>query len=55
MREGTKRKICWENRLAVGGWLQRKAGDRKEVYVVFADMQGWGDTGKHPEGAVGHK
>lgn len=49
MREGTKHKIRWKNRLAVGGWLRRKAGDTKEVYMVFADI-GMGRHWEAPRG-----
>lgn len=49
MREGTKHKIRWKNRLAVGGWLWRKAGDMKEVYMVFADI-GMGRHWEAPRG-----
>lgn len=39
----------------MGGWLRRKAGDRKEMYVVFASikMGGGRDTEKQPEGYWG--
>lgn len=39
MREGTECKFWCKNRLGVGGWLRRKAGDRKEMYLVFAGIE----------------
>jgi len=52
VREGAKRKIWWKNRLAVGGWLRRKGGDMKEVYMGFADT-GMGRHWEAPGGGGG--
>lgn len=55
MREGTECKFWCKNRLGVGGWLRRKAGDRKEMYMVFAGIEMGGGLREAPRGALGHK
>lgn len=49
MREGTKHKTGWKNRLAVGGWVRRKAGGMKGNVHGIPDIR----MGRHQEAPRG--